>query len=95
MRWRFWTKQGIDPSRALDCKSAARVLQSYLDGELDGLSTSRVREHLEVCRACGLEADTYSAIKDSIGSGHSPSDDAVRRLEQFAADLMQGDNKPS
>ncbi|MDQ2710317.1 MAG: zf-HC2 domain-containing protein [Actinomycetota bacterium] len=39
------------------CLRTARVLQRYLDGELDDPTTiARVHAHLEECRRCGLNA---------------------------------------
>jgi anti-sigma factor RsiW len=73
------------------CHQAARMLQSYLDGELDPRTTAGVHEHLEVCRRCGLEASAYLAIKTAIsstGAATSAVDpDAVDRLVRFAHEL--------
>jgi anti-sigma factor (TIGR02949 family) len=70
------------------CAEVARVLQHYLDGQADELTTRRVRRHLEACRRCGLEADTYRAIKDALARRRSAIDPrSVERLRAFAADL--------
>lgn len=73
------------------CHEVARVLQAYLDGELEVTPSARVAEHLEVCRRCGLEAETYAAIKVAItATGSEPADvpdDALGRLRAFADDL--------
>jgi anti-sigma factor RsiW len=66
----------------------AVVLQSYLDGEIDDLVAHLVSEHLEMCRRCGLEADTYLAIKDAIARRATPVDgDTVDRLRAFGEQL--------
>ncbi len=69
----------------------AKVLQGYLDGELDAPTSSQVAAHLEVCRRCGLEATTYLAIKTAIASSAAPTSAvdaaAVDRLRQFADGL--------
>ncbi|WP_372593537.1 anti-sigma factor [Actinotalea sp.] len=72
-----------------ECHHVARVLQAYLDGELEPPSARRVAEHLEACRRCGLEASTYLAIKTAIATTASPpvDEDAVTRLRTFAAGL--------
>ncbi|MHB1065325.1 MAG: anti-sigma factor family protein [Georgenia sp.] len=73
------------------CHQVARVLQGYLDGELDVTRSRRAAEHLEVCRRCGLEADAYAAIKVAIGATgdelEPASADALARLRTFADDL--------
>jgi SAM-dependent methyltransferase len=40
------------------CRRIAGVLQGYLDGEVDAVTTRQVAAHLERCRQCGLEAAT-------------------------------------
>lgn len=78
------------PSRS-ECRQVARVLQAYLDGEIEAPTASRVAAHLEVCRRCGLEAATYLAIKTAILASAPPAStvdaEAVERLRHFAAGL--------
>jgi len=75
------------------CHRVARVLQSYLDGEVAPPTAAMVAEHLETCRRCGLEASTYTAIKTAIMAGGPDlapvGDQAVQRLRQFARDLSE------
>ncbi|MGM0385311.1 MAG: zf-HC2 domain-containing protein [Actinomycetota bacterium] len=69
-----------------ECRRVARVLQAWLDGEAEASASARVVEHLETCRACGLDAATYLAIRTSLAAGGtSPVDGhAVDRLRHFA-----------
>lgn len=76
------------------CHRVARVLQSYLDGEVDPPTATAVTEHLEQCRRCGLDANAYTAIKTAIAASASarPVDvdpAAVARLRTFARGLAQ------
>lgn len=74
-----------------ECHQAAKVLQSYLDGELDPADASVVAGHLDMCHRCGFEASAYLAIKTVISAtaDEVPALDreAVERLVQFARDL--------
>jgi anti-sigma factor RsiW len=70
-----------------ECHQAAKVLQSYLDGELDPVAAARVGDHLEVCHACGLEASAHLAIKTVLSSTAAVDAEAVDRLVRFAAEL--------
>ena len=78
-----------------ECYRVARVLQSYLDGEVDADTAGDVAAHLEHCRRCGLEAGTYRAIKAAIAvvpaGGRHPGEgvdaDALARLRAFAVSL--------
>lgn len=74
------------------CLRVARVLQSYLDGEVDPPTATAVAEHLELCRRCGLEASTYTAIKIAIAAGDRVRQERVdattlARLDLFARGL--------
>ncbi len=75
------------------CLRVTRVLQSYLDGEVDEVTSAIVVKHLEECRRCGLEASTYRAIKSAIteaGPDVAPVDaEAIERLCRFAEDLAE------
>jgi anti-sigma factor RsiW len=75
------------------CLRTTRVLQRYLDGELDNPSArSRVRAHLEECRRCGLDAATYRAIKHSLRTGRHDIDQlALHRLRHFTQALIEHD----
>lgn len=84
------------------CYRVAKLLQSYLDGEVDAATAGDVAAHLETCRRCGLEASTYQAIKSAItGAAASGADaDAVdaaalARLRTFAISLSENGEPPS
>lgn len=72
------------------CAEVAQVLQSYLDGQVDDLTARRVRRHLEHCRRCGLEAETYEAIKAALARRpHQVDADALERLRAFGQRLAE------
>lgn len=79
----------VRPGDALSCPEVGRVLQRFLDGEIDdGAETEMLSEHLEACKRCGLEADTYRKIKDSLASRCVPvPPESVERLRQFGKEL--------
>lgn len=79
------------------CAEVAAVLQVYLDGMTDDLTARRVRRHLERCRRCGLEADTYEAIKDALSRRGSDVDaESLVRLREFGENLLtEGPNEDS
>lgn len=82
---RWWKR------RRLMCPEVRRTLQRYLDGEVDAEWASRVRDHLEDCRRCGLEADTYEALKINLERrGPDVPDQLVVRLQRFAEGLGGG-----
>ena len=85
MRSRIWR---LRAGQEATCAEVAQVLQSYLDGQVDDLTARRVRRHLEHCRRCGLEAETYDAIKDALARrGHDVDAQSLDRLRAFGQRL--------
>lgn len=78
----------------LECLRVTRVLQSYLDGMVDEVTARRVAQHLEDCRRCGMEADTYRAIKTALARHERTPVDAVIRLRSFAEQLATEGEPP-
>lgn len=85
MTGRWWRRD------ELRCKEVGRILQRYLDGELDDLRTRQVARHLVDCLRCGMAAETYTQIKQALRRTAGPlPDDAVERLRAFGAELAAG-----
>jgi anti-sigma factor RsiW len=77
--------------RMMSCRRVGEVLQAYLDGEIDAITSSRVSHHLEDCRRCGMELGVYTEIKTSLARGGSTVDEAaVARLREFSERLRDG-----
>jgi anti-sigma factor RsiW len=75
-----------------DCHEVARLLQSYLDREIDAAAAARVAHHLEACRRCGLSAQTYAEIKAALARRTLHVDTAaLDRLTEFSERLAAGD----
>ena len=84
MRPRRWWQR-----RRLLCPEVGRVLQRYLDDELDEDLSRRVHEHLEHCRRCGLEASAYEELKDALRRKAAPlRPQSAQRLRDFASSLV-------
>jgi anti-sigma factor RsiW len=70
-----------------------RILQTYLDGELNEARVAMVTAHLEHCRRRGKVADTYKGIKESLarvaqqGLIHPMDQLFIERLRRFAVTL--------
>jgi anti-sigma factor (TIGR02949 family) len=72
------------------CAEVARVLQSYLDGQVDEMTARRVARHLDACRRCGLEARTYEAIKEALARQRTDVDAAaLEGLRSFGERLVE------
>ncbi|GJM39126.1 MAG: hypothetical protein DHS20C19_24930 [Acidimicrobiales bacterium] len=76
----------------VDCREVGKVLQSYLDGDVDEDFTAKISAHLEACKDCGLEVETYRQIKTSLASKMPAVDPAaLERLRRFGDELTAGD----
>lgn len=76
----------------MSCPEVGRLLQHYLDGELDDAATRAIAAHLDDCVRCGLEAETYERIITSItGLRRALPADSLDRLRDFGARLAAGD----
>ena len=74
--------------RAVDCRQVGKLLQSYLDDETDEDIAAKIRDHLQACKDCGLEAETYRRITRSLAAARPEVDDAaLARLRAFGEEL--------
>jgi anti-sigma factor RsiW len=84
---------GRKPPGGLSCHQVGEMLQEYLDGHIDADRAERIEAHLEECRRCGLEAETYERIKATLAAQRPeiPAD-SVDRLRAFGERLARGDD---
>lgn len=83
---------GRTPPGGMDCHQVGELLQRYLDGHIDADRARRIEAHLEECRRCGMEADTYERIKATLAA-HRPEvpAESVDRLRAFGERLARGE----
>ncbi|MFB3051631.1 MAG: mycothiol system anti-sigma-R factor [Acidimicrobiia bacterium] len=61
-----------------DCDEALENLYLYLDSELDSVTSSRIRSHLDECRGCGPQFDFEGRLKAVVRERlHEDVPDAV------------------
>lgn len=86
---RAWRRRRSDRPA---CRQVLRILQAYLDGELDADGAALVSAHLaEDCHRCGLEAEAYRAIKATLANQASNPDPAtLERLRRLPLDVSVG-----
>ncbi len=82
----------VRPGEELSCPEVGRLLHRFLDGELaDDVEVDQLSVHLEECRRCGLEADTYRKIKVALADHRTPVPrESVDRLREFGERLAHG-----
>lgn len=84
--------RGRRSSRPMNCHEVGKLLQRYLDGHIDAERARRIAAHLDDCRRCGLEAETYERIKASLAARRPdvPAE-SITRLREFAERLARGE----
>lgn len=82
----------VRPGDTLSCPEVGRLLQRFLDDELsDDAEIEALSEHLDECKRCGLEAETYQKIKDALANRRAPvPQESVDRLREFGEQLAEG-----
>lgn len=76
----------------VDCREVGKVLQSYLDDDVEDDFAAKISAHLEACKHCGLEVETYRRIKASLAARMPAVDPAaLERLRRFGDELIAGD----
>ncbi len=69
----------------ISCARVQALVQSFIDGELEGPERDRLAAHLAACRPCGVEAATYERIERALAP--EPPADSVERLRRFSETL--------
>ncbi|MBT3245873.1 MAG: zf-HC2 domain-containing protein [Actinobacteria bacterium] len=84
----------------MSCPEVGRLLQQYLDESvagplaLDEPTSAKVSGHLDDCRRCGLEIETYESIRSATErSGGGLSEGALARLKDFG-ERLASDGEP-
>jgi len=93
-----WTMRlfGRKSKRSMNCHQVGAVLQEFLDGDIDAERARQIEEHLEECRRCGLEAETYERIKSTLAAQRpNVPEESVQRLREFGEGLARGDEPSS
>ena len=93
-----WTMKlfGRKPKGSMSCHQVGAVLQEFLDGDIDEERARRIEEHLEECRRCGLEAETYERIKATLAAQRPEvPEESVERLREFGERLARGEEPSS
>src|SRR3989442_12173389 len=53
----------------MNCEEATKLMDGYLDGELDPITSQTIEQHLRECRSCDQGYKTHSLLIRAIGNG--------------------------
>jgi mycothiol system anti-sigma-R factor len=51
------------------CEEAIKLMDGYLDGELDPMTSQKIEQHLRDCRKCEEAYEAHTALADAISRG--------------------------
>lgn len=78
----------------MDCRAVGRLLQSFLDGAVEDTRAVAVANHLDECRECGLNAESYRWLKAAVAAAARADDPGqVQRVRAFAEELISGQGR--
>ena len=73
---------------SLSCSDVLKVIQAYIDGEIDANTARKVANHLDSCHPCKEEELIYEQIKTSLHRRrHEVDMDVLDQLMSFGERL--------
>lgn len=78
---------------SMSCGDVLKVIQSYIDGEIDADTARKVASHLDQCRPCADEEHIYGQIKTSLARRRRHVDmEVLEQLMSFGERLKTEPN---
>jgi mycothiol system anti-sigma-R factor len=53
----------------MNCEEATKLMDGYLDGELDPMTSQKIEQHLRDCRKCEQAYEAHTALSHAISRG--------------------------
>ena len=53
----------------MNCEEATKLMDGYLDGELDPMTSQKIEQHLRDCRKCEQAYEAHTALTHAISRG--------------------------
>jgi len=78
---------------SMSCGDVLKVIQSYIDGEIDADTARKVAAHLDQCNPCADEERIYEQIKMSLARRRRHVDmDVLNQLMSYGERLRSDPN---
>ena len=78
---------------SMSCGDVLKVIQSYIDGEIDADTARKVASHLDQCHPCADEERIYHQIKSSLARRRRHVDmEVLEQLMSFGERLKSDPN---
>lgn len=86
---RWWSRRRGASDDDISCREFGRLLQRYLDDMLDVDAARRVEHHMHMCDDCGVEAETYQALRRALRDSGAVSQESLSRLRDVASRIAE------
>ena len=77
----------------MTCEEAIKLMDGYLDGELDPMTSQKIEQHLRACRKCEQAYEAHTALAHAISRGapyyKAPAELRERLYDRVTATLGQ------
>lgn len=74
----------------MSCRKAMKVMQAYLDGEVEENVAKKVAKHLNACEDCDKESLVFKKIKASLANRpENVNQEILNSLSAFTQDLVK------
>ncbi len=83
-----------DGGEMISCEDALRLVHEFLDGELDSVPESQVKQHFDVCQKCYPHLHLENAFREAVrraASGESAPEELKMRVAALIADAKAND----
>ena len=72
----------------MNCEEATKLMDGYLDGELDPITSQKIEQHLRECRKCEQAYEAHTALAHAISRG-APYHKAPAELRQLVQSSLR------
>jgi anti-sigma factor RsiW len=77
----------------VNCQEITELMDGYLDGELDPITSQKIEQHLRDCRKCKEAYETHAALANAINRGapyYKASTELRQRVQSSLRNAMGG-----
>jgi len=80
----------------MNCEEATKLMDGYLDGELDLMTSQKIEQHLRDCRKCEQAYEAHTALTHAISRGAPYYKAPIELRQRVRASLRdEVDDKPA
>jgi len=87
------TSSGARDINMISCEEALRLVHDFLDGELEGVSESKVKRHFDMCERCYPHLHLESTYREAVRRAATGEAASPALKEKVAALLAEAQSE--